>query len=93
MQVAHKQANKNPKKINHFKYQVNENEPKIHAGYDIPPEIEDELLDNGYVLKRRVWRNMRKIQRQYFKPVHKYHHEGHTARKFKTAHGQLLHKL
>ena len=44
-------------------YEAFGSEPSYRSRYDLSPELEDELLDKGYLLKRRVWRHMKKIQK------------------------------
>ena len=91
MYLRQNATNKKPK-INYFEYQRHENEPKIRRYYAVSPELEDELLDNGYFLKRRVWRNMKKIRREYSRPVHEHSYEVHEVAKIRPIHTQFLHK-
>jgi hypothetical protein len=46
-------------------YEFYESEPRTRKQYDMSPDLEDVLLDHGYLLKARVRRNMKKIRRQY----------------------------
>lgn len=63
-------TNKKPK-TNWFEYEPHEHEPKVR-NVDVSPELADELLDGSYFLKKRVWRNMKKIRKQYAQPVYRY---------------------
>ena len=44
--------NKNPKSISQ-RYLRNINEPRDNGFSDIPPELEAELLENSYLMRRR----------------------------------------
>lgn len=68
-------------------YELSENEPKIKRNYDISPELEEGLFDHSYFLKRRVWRQMKQVQKHnssqlhssvntntHFKKHHLFHH-------------------
>jgi hypothetical protein len=48
-------------------YEAHEKEPKENRRYELSPEMEDEVLEYGIVLKQRVRRNIKKLQAQYRK--------------------------
>lgn len=61
-----KRAAKNKKpKVRYSEYLSHEGEPKHFKTYEIPQDIEEALMANGFFLKKRVWRNMSKIRRSY----------------------------
>lgn len=60
---------KKQSKKNYFEYEPLTDEPSFRENYDISPELEAELIDHGYFLKRRVWRQMKRIQKQNSRPL------------------------
>lgn len=55
-----KQANS---KTREDDYLLHKSEPNNFRIYEIPSDVEEELLVNRFFLKRRVWKNMEKIKR------------------------------
>lgn len=56
--VKNKQA-----KVKYTEYLDHEREPKRLKNYNIASDVKAELLANRFFLKRRVWKNMKKIKR------------------------------
>jgi len=90
MRRYNERINKQPK-TNYFEYELYENEPKIRKNYNVTPEFENGLLDYSYFLKRRVWRQMKKVQKQYPKPVFEHHYDKPRTGKVRTLHHKPAH--
>ena len=68
MHLLHNTTNNKQPKIKYEEYLSLADEPKEFRNYNVPAEIEDELLASRYFLKRRVWKNMEKIRRSKVHP-------------------------
>jgi len=69
MQSKRVQANKNPK-TDWVKYQIHKRTREQDRQYDIPPELEDELLRNRLLLKRRAWRGTKDMRPFHQTAIH-----------------------
>lgn len=69
MRRYNERINKQPK-TNYLEYETHEKEPKMPRNYAISSEVENELLDYSYFLKRRVWRQMKKVRKLHYRPVY-----------------------
>src|SRR5580765_5930468 len=50
-------------KTNWREYRPHEREPDSYRLYNLSPEIERELLEHSLILKHRVWRSMKRLNR------------------------------
>lgn len=44
-------------------YEPYDDEPISRRDFGLSPELEDELMDNAVFLKKRVWRQMKKLKK------------------------------
>ena len=70
----------------YFGYELFESEPKIKRRYYMSPELEDELLDHSYFLKRRVWRQMKRMQKDNSTHIYSPPETKHKPSGFNTVH-------
>ena len=79
--------------IKTFEYEPHEGEPVSRKAYDISPELEEELLDNGYFLKMRVRRQIKKMQKQNSGRLYTDRFAGRHVRSFKPRRHWPLHSF
>jgi hypothetical protein len=50
-------------RVNYQQYLLHQNEPGEHTVGYMDPEVEKELIQNRFFLKKRVWRSARKFRK------------------------------
>jgi len=85
MRVQYSQTHKRPVS-DYFEYETYDSEPSTKPRYDIPPELQEELLDHSYFLKHRVWRQMKKMNKHNPEHLHFQPAAHHKSSKFSAAH-------